>query len=268
MKILFLGDIVGKSGRLAVERYLPDVVAKHAPDFIIANGENAAHGFGINQKIINDLFDMGIDCITLGNHAFDNADIYKCIDMEMHILRPDNISEHAPGRGAMVLESAGGHRVLVVNVLGRVSMDPRYNNPWISVDNLVSDCSPMEAGFDAVVVDFHAEATAEKIGMGWHMDGRASLVIGTHTHIPTADTRILPNGTAYQTDAGMCGCYNSVIGMQTENALNKMQGKYPNEKFQPAEGTTTISGVIVTTTPATGLATTIDRVIMGDTLKL
>ena len=267
MKILFLGDIVGKAGRLAVERYLPDVIAKHTPDFIIANGENAAHGFGINQKIMNDLFDMGVDCITLGNHAFDNTDIYKCIDTEIRIIRPDNISEHAPGQGATVLESTNGHRVLVVNILGRFGMDSRYNNPWVSVDNLVPNCTPMEAGFDGVVVDFHAEATAEKMGMGWHIDGRASLVIGTHTHIPTADTRILQNGTAYQTDAGMCGCYNSIIGMQIQNALNKMQGKYPNERFEPANNTTTISGILVTTNPKTGLANTADRIITGDTLN-
>ncbi len=266
MKILFLGDIVGKSGRQAVARYLPDAVVRYAPDFIIINGENAAHGFGINQNIINGLFDMGIDGITLGNHAFDNADIYQVIDSEPRIIRPDNISSHAPGRGAMVLESKNGHRVLIANILGQVSMDPRYNSPWDSIDTIVPHSTPMDAGFDAVVVDFHAEASAEKMGMGWHLDGRVSLIVGTHTHIPTADTRILPNGSGYQTDAGMCGSYNSIIGMQTDIALQKMQGHYPNERFKPAETSMTISGVYIETDPTTGLATTIKRVIMGDSL--
>ncbi len=267
MHILFLGDIVGKAGRRALERYLPDVIATYKPDFTVVNGENSAHGFGINQKITQRLFDMGIDCITLGNHAFDNADIYKIIDQDPRIIRPDNISSHAPGQGVTVLESHQGHRVLVANILGRVCMDPRYNNPWNSIDNIVPHSSPMDAGFDAVIVDFHAEATSEKMGMGWYLDGRASLVIGTHTHIPTADTRILPHGTAYQTDAGMCGSYNSIIGMHIQTALHKIQGQYPNERFKPAESGMTISGVWIQTDTTTGLATQIKRIITGDTLR-
>lgn len=267
MKILFLGDIVGKAGRHAVERFLPDVIAKYTPDFIIANGENAAHGFGITQDIVATLLDSGIDCITLGNHAFDNADIYKWIDTEPRVIRPQNISAHAPGQGATVLESHSGHRVLIANILGRVHMDYTYNNPWGAIDDIVPHSPPVQAGFDAVVVDFHAEATSEKMGMGWHLDGRASVVVGTHTHIPTADTRILPDGTGYQTDAGMCGSYNSIIGMDTQNALNRMQGIFPKHRFKPAEDSYTLCGVMMETDPTTGLTHTIERVIVGACLE-
>ena len=267
MKLLFLGDIVGKAGRRALEKYLPELQDTLQPDFIIANGENSAHGFGINKSITDGLFEMGIDCITLGNHAFDNADIYKWIDDEPRVIRPDNISKDAPGLGGNVIESKTGHRVLVCNVLGRVFMNPEYENPWESLDKLITDTNPIDSGLDAVVVDFHGEATSEKQGVGWYLDGRASLVVGTHTHIPTADSRILTNGTAYQTDAGMCGGYDSIIGMNTEIALNRMLGKLPRNRHEPAENGLNLAGVYVETEPKTGLAKTIKPIRIGEILQ-
>ena len=267
MKLLFLGDIVGKAGRRGLEKYLPELQEKLQPDFIIANGENSAHGFGINKSIADGLFEMGIDCITLGNHAFDNADIYKWIDDEPRVIRPDNISKDAPGLGGNVIESKAGHRVLVCNVLGRVFMSPEYGNPWESLDKLITDTNPIDSGLDAVVVDFHGEATSEKQGVGWYLDGRASLVVGTHTHIPTADSRILTNGTAYQTDAGMCGGYDSIIGMNTEIALNRMLGKLPRNRHEPAEFGLCLAGVFVETDPQTGLAKNIKPIRIGEVLQ-
>ncbi|MGB1360624.1 MAG: TIGR00282 family metallophosphoesterase [Alphaproteobacteria bacterium] len=267
MKILFLGDIVGKAGRKALENYLPELKQSLNPDFIIVNGENAAHGFGINKSIADSLFDMGVDCITLGNHAFDNSEIYQWIDDESRIVRPDNISKSAPGKGGQVIESKSGHRVLVCNILGRVFMDPSYDNPWDSIDKLIPDTNPIKSGLDAVVLDFHAEATSEKQGVGWYLDGRASLVVGTHTHIPTGDTRILENGTGYQTDAGMCGSYESIIGMDKDIALKRMMGILPRQRHKPAEDNATLSGVFVETESTTGLAKDIKAIRIGDSLK-
>ncbi|MDG1154337.1 MAG: TIGR00282 family metallophosphoesterase [Alphaproteobacteria bacterium] len=265
MKILFLGDIVGKSGRNALKKYLPELQQSLKPDFIIVNGENSAHGFGINKSIADELFELGVDCITLGNHAFDNADIYNWIDNEPRIVRPDNISKQAPGKGAQVIDSKNGHRVLVCNILGRVFMDPSYDNPFDSLDKLIPERgNPISNGLDAIVVDFHCEATAEKQCAGWYLDGIASLVIGTHTHIPTADSRILNNGTGYQTDAGMCGAYNSVIGMDTEIALNRILGKLPRSRHQPAETGLGITGAFIETETTTGLTKSIKNIKLGE----
>ncbi len=265
MRILFLGDIVGKSGRQIISSRLPQIITDFSIHMTIANAENAAHGFGLSKKIAYNLFDLGIDAITLGNHAFDNQDIYSIID-DPRIIRPHNIGSSAPGKGVNMLESRSGHRVLVANILGSIFMNPTYENPWRSADAIIPKSSPVASGFDAVVVDFHCEATSEKQAMGLYLDGQASIVVGTHTHIPTSDYRVLPSGTAYITDVGMCGSYDSVIGMDKDIALKHMLGIFPKERHTPADNLGTISGIIIETDEKTGLALSIKNIIVGSNL--
>ncbi len=212
MRILFLGDVVGKSGRTGVTRHLPGLRDSLALDFVIVNGENAAHGFGITAKICDELFEAGADVISTGNHIWDQKEALSFIEREDRLLRPVNYPKGTPGRGAGLYQTASGASVLVINVMGRLYMDA-LDDPFAAVERELEAC-PLGAAADAVVIDVHAETTSEKNAMGHFADGNASLVIGTHTHIPTADTRILPGGTGYQTDTGMCGDYDSVIGMQ------------------------------------------------------
>lgn len=263
MRILFLGDIVGEVGCRAIYHHLPQILEERRIDFTIVNAENAAKGFGLSKVIARDLFDSGVDAITLGDHAFDNPEIYSFLEEESRIVRPHNIAINALGHGAAVLSSKRGHRVLVVQILGRVFMQPHFGSPWTSIDNCISKNSPIESGLDALVLDIHAEATSEKQAVGWYLDGYASMVVGTHTHVPTSDTRILPRGTAYQTDAGMCGCYRSIIGMQKENALNRIVGMLPKKRFVPAEHAATLCGIIIETS-STGLAKTAQSFRIGE----
>lgn len=265
MRLLFLGDVVGRSGRDAVVAALPDLRADLDLDFVVVNGENAAGGFGITEKITTELLDAGADVISGGNHSWDQREALVFIEREHRLLRPANFPAGTPGRGAGLFEARGGRRVLLVNVMGRVFMDP-LDDPFAAVERELT-AAPMGDVADAVIVDIHAEATSEKMAMGHFCDGRASLVVGTHSHIPTADAQVLPGGTAYQTDAGMCGDYDSVIGMQKEEPLNRFTRKISSGRFAPAEGEATVCGVFVETDDATGLASRVEPVRLGGRLK-
>lgn len=264
MKFAFFGDIVGKAGRRAVTDHLPDLKKSLALDAVVINGENAAGGFGITESTANQLFEAGADVITLGNHSFDNPSGVGYIAREERVLRPVNYPKNtAPGRGAGLYE-VGEYRILVVNVLGRVFMDS-LDDPFAAVEAELA-AAPLGEIADAVIIDIHAEASSEKAGMGYFCDGRASLVVGTHTHVPTADTRILPEGTAYQTDAGMCGDYNSIIGMEVDEPLRRFTTRMRGSRFTPATGEATLSGVFVETDNKTGLAIRAEPIRIGGAL--
>lgn len=264
MRFVFLGDVVGKAGRKAVARHLPRLREDLGLHAVICNGENAAGGFGITPGTARELFDAGVDVITLGNHSFDNPSGTAYIDQVDNVLRPVNYPPGtAPGKGSGLYELSG-YRMLVVNVLGRVFMDS-LDDPFAAVEKELA-AAPLGEIADAVLIDIHAEATSEKNGMGYFCDGRASLVVGTHQHVPTADTRILPDGTAYQTDAGMCGDYNSVIGMDIEEPLIRFTTRMRKARFTPATGEGTMCGVFVETDDKTGLAVRCEPVRVGGTL--
>jgi metallophosphoesterase (TIGR00282 family) len=263
MNILFLGDIIGKPGRDAAAAELPGLKRALKPDLIIANGENAAGGFGITRAVAEEYFGMGIDVISTGNHWADQKEILIYIDKEDRILRPANCPKGTPGRGANLYKTPGGQSVLVINVMGRVFMDA-LDDPFAAVEREISAC-PLREGADAIVVDIHAEATSEKMAMGHFCDGRASLVVGTHQHVPTADAQILPGGTAYQTDAGACADYDSVIGMDKAEPLQRFTRKISSQRFSPATGPATLCGVFVSTN-ARGLAARIEPVRVGGRL--
>ncbi len=264
MRILFLGDIIGKPGRDAVAAELPGLIDRLKLDFVIANGENAAHGFGLTRAIAQDFFSFGIDVISTGNHWTDQKEILTFIDEEDRILRPANYPKGTPGRGANLYQTRNGQRILVVNAMGRVFMDA-LDDPFAAVDAELNACLLGESA-DAVVVDMHAEATSEKMGMAHFCDGRASLVVGTHQHVPTADAQILPGGTAYQTDAGACADYDSVIGMDKAEPLQRFTRKISTGRFSPATGPATLCGVFVETN-SKGLAARIEPVRVGGRLK-
>jgi len=264
MRILFIGDVIGKPGRDVVAAELPRLRESLSLDLVIANGENAAHGFGLTQAIAREFFAIGIDVITTGNHWADQKEILSFIDDEDRILRPRNYPKGTPGRGANLYQTRTGARVLVVNVMGRVFMDA-LDDPFAAVDAELAAC-PLGDGADAIVVDMHAEATSEKMGMGHFCDGRASLVVGSHSHVPTADAQILPNGTAYQTDAGACADYDSVIGMEKFQPLQRFVTKMASGRFTPATGPATMCAVFAET-DARGLATRIEPVRLGGRLK-
>ncbi len=263
MHILFLGDIVGKAGRDAVVNVLPKIRARVPLDCVIINGENAAHGFGITEKIAQDVLSAGVDAITLGNHAWDHKEALVFIERMPQLIRPINFPTGTPGRGANLFELKNGQRILIINAMGRIFMDA-MDNPFHAVDAAVSAC-PLGAACDAIVVDFHAETTSEKQSMGALLDGRASLVVGTHTHVPTADYRIQPAGTAYMSDAGMCGDYCSVLGFNKHEPLQRFLTHIRGEKFEPATGEATLSGVAIET-GAHGLATRIAPLRIGGVL--
>jgi metallophosphoesterase (TIGR00282 family) len=241
MRLLFIGDVVGRSGRAVVLDKLPALRRDWALDFVVVNGENSAGGFGITETICSDLLDAGADCVTLGNHAFDQREALVFIERQPRLLRPANYPPGTPGRGAFLYEGVNGHRVLVMNVMGRAFMDP-MDDPFAAVDRELTAC-PLGSGCDAFVLDHHAETTSEKQAMGHFCDGRASLVVGTHTHIPTADHQILSAGTGYLTDAGMTGDYDSVIGMEKEEPVRRFVQKTPGSRFEPAGGPATLCGL-------------------------
>ncbi|WP_038036761.1 TIGR00282 family metallophosphoesterase [Thermopetrobacter sp. TC1] len=266
MRILFLGDVVGRAGRRAVIDALPGLRAQLKADFVIVNGENAAGGFGITEAICAELFDAGADVITTGNHAFDQREVLSYLEREPRLLRPLNLPPEVPGRGSGLFETQDGRRVLVLAPMGQVSMHPLPDNPFLAVDRELAAC-PLGEGADAIVVDMHAEATSEKMAMGHFCDSRVSLVVGTHTHVPTADEHILPGGTAYITDAGMCGDYNSVIGMEKDEPLNRFVHRLARGRFSPAMGEVTICGILVETDDRTGLAQKIGALRQGGRLN-
>ncbi len=264
MRILFIGDIIGRPGRDVVAAELPRLRDQLKTDFIIANGENAAGGFGLTRALADELFALGVDCITTGNHWADQREILSFIDHEDRILRPRNYPAGNPGKGAGLYETRGGQRVLVVNVMGRVFMDA-LDDPFAAIEAELSAC-PLGEGADAVFVDMHAEATSEKMAMGHFCDGRASAVVGSHSHIPTADAQVLPGGTAYQTDAGGCCDYDSVIGMEKFEPLQRFTRKLSTSRFTPATGPATLCGAFIETN-AKGLAVRVDPVRIGGRLK-
>ena len=264
MNILFLGDIIGKPGRDAVAAHLPALKSALKPDLVIANGENAAGGFGLTRAIAEEFFGLGIDVISTGNHWADQKEILTYIDTEDRILRPQNYPKGTPGRGANLYTTPGGGRILVINVMGRVFMDA-LDDPFAAVGAQLDAC-PLGEGADAIVVDMHAEATSEKMAMGHFCDGRATFVVGTHQHVPTADAQIFPGGTAYQTDAGACADYDSVIGMDKGEPVQRFLRKINGPRFAPATGPATVCGVFVAA-GANGLATRIEPVRAGGRLK-
>jgi 2',3'-cyclic-nucleotide 2'-phosphodiesterase len=265
MRLLFLGDVVGRSGRDAISQRLPGLIAAHKFDFVVINGENASHGRGLTEIHYHELRAAGADAVTLGDHAWDQRDALTYIVREPTLIRPINMAPTAPGRGANLIEGRNGHRVLVINALGRVFMDPA-DDPFRAVEAAIAAC-PLGEQADAVIVDFHTEATSEIQAMGFFLDGKASLVVGTHTHIPTADARILKSGTALMADAGMCGDYDSVIGVDPEEPLGRFLNGISNGRFTPAEGEATLSGVAIETDPRTGLTTRVFPVRIGGTLS-
>ena len=265
MRLLFLGDILGRSGRDAVIARLPGLRQSLGLDGVVVNGENAAHGFGITAKIAADLFAAGVDVITLGNHSWDQREIIGHIDQEPRLLRPLNYPPGTPGRGAAVYSLARGRKLLVIQVMGRLYMDP-LDDPFAAVERELSRTHLGAGGVDAILVDVHAEASSEKMAMGHFCDGRVSAVVGSHSHVPTADAQILPKGTAYQTDAGMCGDYDSVIGMVKDNAIARFVRKMPGERLIPAEGEATVCGIFIETDDKTGLAVRIEAVRQGPRL--
>jgi metallophosphoesterase (TIGR00282 family) len=262
MNLLFLGDLIGKPGRDAVAEHLPALRARLKLDFVITNGENAAGGFGITRGISEDLFATGVDVITTGNHWADQKEILAYIETEDRVLRPANYPKGTPGRGANLYQTPAGS-VLVMNVMGRVFMDA-LDDPFAAVERELSAC-PLGEGADVILVDVHAEATSEKMAMGHFCDGRASLVVGSHQHMPTADAQILPGGTAFQCDAGACADYDSVIGMDKAEPLRRFTTKMPGARYAPATGPATLCAVFVAT-GAGGLATRIAPVRLGGRL--
>jgi metallophosphoesterase (TIGR00282 family) len=264
MRILFVGDVVGRSGRTIVCERLPGLVRDWKLDLVVINGENAAGGFGITEAIYHELIDAGADAITLGNHAWDQREALVFIERADRLIRPINYPPGTPGRGAALVNAKNGERALIINAMGRIFMDA-LDDPFAAIDRELTAC-PLGKGADAVIVDIHAEATSEKQAMGFFCDGRASLVVGTHTHAPTADYRVLPGGTAFISDVGMTGDYDSVIGMSKDEPLNRFLRKIPSARFEPASGPGTLCAVAIETDPASGFAVRIGAVRIGGRL--
>jgi 2',3'-cyclic-nucleotide 2'-phosphodiesterase len=266
MKLIFLGDVMGPAGRAAVAAHLPRLRADWGLDFVVVNAENATSGAGLSPDHARTLLDAGADCLTLGDHAFDQKDMTSFIETEPRILRPLNFARTAPGRGARVFDAPSGRKVLVAQVLGQVFMKRPFDDPFSAIDAVLR-AHPVGAAVTAAIVDVHAEATSEKMGLGHWCDGRSSLVVGTHTHVPTADAQILSGGTAYHTDAGMCGDYDSVIGMEKLEPMRRFVTGMAKERFTPASGEATLSGTFVETDDATGLARRVAMVRVGGRLS-
>jgi len=265
MRIFFLGDIVGQSGCTAVKKHLPIIIKEKKINFVVVNGENAAdQGVGITEKITKDLFNSGVDVITTGNHVWDQKETTEHIEREERLLRPENLVSVSPGKGFGVYNSKNGFKIGVLNLMGNIFMK-KCDDVFEAAANFIKKNS-LKKNYDFLVVDFHGEITSEKMAMGHFFDGKATLIVGTHTHIPTHDARILKLGTAYQTDAGMCGDYDSVIGMNKENSLNRFMKKDSIKHF-PAEGAASLCGIIVDGNQETGLAQNIEHFIYGGELK-
>lgn len=265
MRILVCGDVVGRSGREVVIEHLPRLRRELALDFVVVNAENAAGGFGITERICADFYAAGADAITMGNHVWDQKETARFIDREPRLLRPHNYPAGTPGRGAGVFAAPQGRKVMVLHAIGRLFMDP-LDDPFATVERELA-AQRLGATVHAIVFDFHAEATSEKMAMAHVVDGRVSLVAGTHTHVPTADHQILPRGTAYLTDVGMCGDYDSVIGMEKEIPIQRFVRKMPTERLAPAEGPATLCAVFVETDEKSGLASRVAPLRLGGRLQ-
>lgn len=266
MKILFLGDVVGRSGRSAITNNLPTLIKTNQIDFSIVNAENATSGMGLSVKHAKEILGNGADCITLGDHAFDQKDMLQFIEQEDRILRPLNFSKSAPGKGSKIYADKRGRKILVSQVLGQVFMKRPFDDPFSEIDHVIRK-NILGGSVQASFVDIHCEATSEKMALGHFCDGRVSAVIGTHTHVPTSDTMILPKGTAFQSDAGMCGSFDSVIGMDKSEPLRRFVTGMSKERFKPAEGEGTICGAIVETDDKSGLAKSIEMLRVGGCLQ-
>ena len=265
MNILFLGDIMGRAGRDALAKQLPWLREELELDFIVVNAENATSGIGLSIDHAEQILKLGVNCITLGDHAFDQREMIAYIQHEPRIIRPINFAKTAPGNGMGIFKTDSGKRVLVTQVLGQVFMKKNFSDPFSGLDNVLN-VSKLGKACDASIVDVHAEATSEKMALAHWCDGRASLVIGTHTHIPTSDLQILSNGTAYQTDAGMCGDYNSIIGMDTQEPMQRFVTGMSKGRFVPAHGSASLCGAFVKI-GSKGLAENVCAVRVGGLLK-
>jgi hypothetical protein len=259
MKLLFVGDVVGKPGRRAVKNLLPRLVDRHRADYVVVNVENAAGGFGVTPEVLADIQDLPIDCFTTGNHVWDKKEGVELLDRMPNLLRPANYPEGNPGKGLHVGETAAGIPVAVINLEGRAFMSP-LDSPFLAADRLLKQLDPR---VKVVLVDFHCEATSEKQALGFYLDGRVSVVLGTHTHVPTADERILPRGTAFQTDAGMTGPYESVIGMRVDKVLKRFLLATPSS-FEVAKRDVRLAGAVIDVDEQTGKARSIERLLIPD----
>jgi metallophosphoesterase (TIGR00282 family) len=261
VKILFIGDVVGKPGRDAVRRAIRPLIARHDIDVVVANAENVAGGFGVTRDTLDDLLSAGVEMMTSGNHVWDKKEILNFIDGEPRLLRPANFPAGVPGRGRASVACRNGGCLGVVNVMGRVFMAP-LDDPVAVVDREIAALKA-ETDVRVILVDFHAEATSEKVAMGWHLDGRVAAVVGTHTHVQTADARLLPKGTAYITDVGMTGPHDSIIGVDPDAVLARFRTGMPS-RFETARGNPRLQAVVIDADPATGRATAIERLDLGD----
>jgi hypothetical protein len=265
MRILFIGDIYGRSGRDALEKHLPQLRGKLKPDVVIVNGENAAHGIGITEKMCKDFYELKVDCITSGNHIWDQREIIPYIARDERLLRPVNYPAGSPGNGSYKITLNTGEKILIINAMCRVFMDP-IDDPFGAVEAIISK-EKLGQSVQAIFVDFHGEASSEKMSLAHYLDGRISALVGTHTHIPTADTHILVGGTGYQTDAGMTGDFDSVIGVRKDIPVQKFVKKMPGEKMIPSSGEATLCGTFIITDERTGLCKAIEPVRVGPRLN-
>ncbi|MEX0954626.1 MAG: YmdB family metallophosphoesterase [Dehalococcoidia bacterium] len=266
MRLLFLGDMVGRSGRTAVWERLPGLISDLKLDFVIVNGENAAGGFGITEEIYRQTLNAGADVVTTGNHVWDQKEALQFAPHEDRFLRPANFPQGTPGRGSGLYTARNGARVLVANIMGRVFMHPELDDPFQSAERIL-EAAQLGGEADAAIIDFHAEATSEKMCFAHFVDGRVSMVVGTHTHQPTADHQILNGGTGYLSDAGMCGDYDSSLGMDKEEPLNRFLSKVPKGRFEAAGGPATICGVGIEISDGSGLAEKIAPLRLGPRLE-
>ena len=265
MRILFFGDLMGRSGREGLEQHVPALKSKLKPDVAIANVENAAGGFGITEKLSQEFYALGIDCLTTGNHVWDQREIIPYLDRDPRVLRPANFPPGTVGAGSRLHKLGDGRGILVINLMGRLFMDA-LDDPFRAFETEVTGLT-LGRDVTAILIDFHGETTSEKMAYAHNFDGRVSAVIGTHTHVPTADDQILPKGTAYMSDAGMCGDYDSVIGIKKEISIWRFTKKLPGERMVPAEGIATVCGCFVVTDDATGLAQSIAPFRLGGRLR-
>ncbi len=265
MRILFIGDIYGRSGREALAEHLPKLDEQLKPDAIIVNGENAAHGRGINEKICREFYELGVDIVTTGNHIWAQREVIPYIQQSKRLIRPINYPPGTPGKGITEMRLDDGRVLKVINAMGRVFMDA-LDDPFRCVANILEN-ERLGQTAQAIFIDFHAEVTSEKMAFGLHFDGKVSAIVGTHTHIPTADARILPNGTAYLTDAGMSGDYDSVIGADKHVPIERFVTQMPTDKMRPASGPGTVCGLMVVTNDNTGKAMAVAPVRIGPHLQ-
>ncbi|WP_068748501.1 TIGR00282 family metallophosphoesterase [Thermovenabulum gondwanense] len=255
MKILFIGDIVGRPGRNILKENLKNIIEEYTVDFVIANGENAAGGNGITKKVAEELFETGVNFLTMGNHVWDNKDIFTFIDNEERIIRPLNYPPGTPGKGSKIIEIKNNLKIGIINISGRTYMQ----NLDCPFRTCIEEIEKISSITNIIIVDFHAEATSEKQAMGWYLDGKVSAVIGTHTHVQTADERILPGGTAYITDVGMTGAFNSILGVEVEGVIKKFITQLP-ARFDVAKGIAQLNSVLIEIEENTGRATSINRI--------